>query len=140
MSLSKHHKVDQVDIEGVMYYTRHWYLNAPFGEQAERHRRYYGQFCKSAVQALVRSHFKPHERKALADAYNSGDRYMNNAPGVHLRDWDELSDSIRQLVGGLLNKTVYAERPAGIIWWSLSDAGSISKEAARLQIERGEWV
>ena len=134
------HKVDTVVIGDREYLTRYWLMDGA-GHQNETgydaHRTYYGQFCTAAVMAAVKRNFTADQWLRMAAAYRKGgDSYLNGCS--ELRQWDRLSDTLLHLVGGRVTVCEYAEFPKGKAVWSLSNAVSIAKEAARLLIENGE--
>ena len=133
------HKVDTVVIGERKYLTRYWLMDgagrAKDGEAA--HREYYSQFCTAAVMAAVKRNFSADQWLRMAAAYRKGgDNYLNGCS--ELRQWDRLSGTLLHLVGGRVTVCEYAEFPKGKAVWSLSNAVSIAKEAARLLIENGE--
>lgn len=131
------HKVDTVVIGDRKYLTRYWLMDGAGRKGGDAaHREYYSQFCTAAVMATVKRNFTADQWLRMAAAYRKGDSYLNECS--ELRQWDRLSDILRHSVSGRVTVCEYAEFPKGKAVWSLSNAVSIAKEAARLLIENGE--
>lgn len=135
MALTQH-KVETTTINGKEYKTRYWYMDcAKDMTGADRHRMYYRQFVTPAVLARVASHFGKGQWALMATAYAEGDHYLNESSKLH--QWDQCD--IHQLVGRTVTECAYEDAPKGVMYWSPSENTCITKEAARMLIESGEY-
>lgn len=123
-------KTETVNINGVDYLTRHWYMDcAKELTGVERHNKFYAQFVTPAVRTRVRRAF---DLETLAKAYNEGDTHLNGC--TQLKQWDRLD--CRDLVGMLYTNCCYeAQEGQKYSHWSPSDNVCVLKQAARLMIE-----
>lgn len=130
------HTTETTTINGKEFLTRHWYMNcAKDVSGAERHRKYYAQFVTPSVLAAVKGHFGKTQWALMAKAYAEGDSYLNESSKLH--QWDKCD--IRYLVGRLVTECAYVDAPKGTFYWSPSENTCITKEAARMLIESGEY-
>ncbi|QNJ57487.1 hypothetical protein [Pseudomonas phage PlaquesPlease] len=130
------HKTETVTINGKEFKTRHWYMDcAKDLTGAERHRIYYAQFVTPSVLEAVKRNFGPSQWAMMAKSYADGDKYLNDC--TRLVQWDRCD--VRYLVGRLVTECAYIDPPKGTFYWSPSENTCITKEAARILIESGEY-
>ncbi|WGH28263.1 hypothetical protein 10P302A_gene0003 [Pseudomonas phage 10P302A] len=138
-------KTDTTVIGDKTYLTRHWYMDGRKAEDSVRHemdgsaahRIFYAQFVTPRVLAFVKGHFSKSQWALMGDAYlNRGDHYLNDSS--RLQQWDQCD--IRQMVGRTVTECNYADAPKGTFYWSPSENTCITKEAARMLIESGEYL
>lgn len=143
--MATQHKTDTTEIAGKTYLTRHWYMDGRKVEGSEHHemdgsvahRIYYAQFVTPSVLARVKGHFSKSQWALMGDHYlNKGDHYLNESSKLH--QWDQCD--IRQMVGRTVTECAYSDAPKGIMYWSPSENTCITKEAARMLIESGEYL
>lgn len=128
-------KTETFDYKGTELKTRHWYMDcAKDIDSSLRHRMYYGQFCTPQVIASVRASFSAEQWAEMIKSYQAGDHYLNDC--TRLAQWDQID--VRQMVGRMVTESQYEDAPKGVTYWSPSQNTCITKEAARIIIERWE--
>ncbi len=142
--MAKQHTADIVMINDKVYLTRYWYMDGrktsteyPEQDGSAAHRRYYAQFVTPAVLRVVKAHFSKSQWALMGNAYlNGGDHYLNESSRLH--QWDQCD--IKQMVGRTVTECAYSDVPKGTMYWSPSENTCITKEAARMLIESGEYL
>lgn len=120
------HTTDTVEINGKVYFTRHWMMT-----HDDTHHAYYAQLVTPGMKAAVREHFRK-EWPAMVEAYRLNPETRFNSPITDINKWYQLNGWCRRECSILLTRLEYAEYPR--FYWAEYHTPCILKTAARLAI------